>query len=228
MVANIVIQIQKMLTSSSPLLEGHDATNSLNQRSLALPSRRTTLHTQSRTNRTWFSVASLIFNSTILLGLLYGVVVCVATVRGTLMPSNEYCLHTVSVSYNYITFSGEGHGTYHGLKCLNPLRTISTYASGKTFCTDTEIAIGFEKIREECENDGFEFLDWQQVVANITHEAIAQMRVVEFDEVPTGTNTTEPVRLSESFFVRVGNTLVCISRLLLLLKRLTLADDLGI
>ncbi|KAH0028706.1 putative plasma membrane ferric-chelate reductase, partial [Aureobasidium melanogenum] len=124
------------------------------------------------------------------------------------MPSNEYCLHTVSVSYNYITFSGEGHGTYYGPKCLNPLRTISTYASGKTFCTDIEIAIGFEKIREECENDGLEFLDWQQVVANITHDDIARMKVVEFDEIPGGTNTTEPVRLSESFFGRVGNTLM--------------------
>lgn len=144
------------------------------------------------------------------------------------MPSNEYCLHTVSVSYNYITFSGEGYGTYYGPKCNNPLRTISTYASGKTFCTDTEIDIGFEKIREECESDGLEFLDWQQVVANITHDEIAQIRVVEFGEVPAGKNITDPVRLSESFFGRVSNTLVCISRVLLLKKRLTMADDLGI
>ncbi|KAG9857046.1 putative plasma membrane ferric-chelate reductase, partial [Aureobasidium melanogenum] len=34
------------------------------------------------------------------------------------------------------------------------------------------------------------------------------MRVVEFDEIPAGTNTTEPVRLSESFFGRVDNTLM--------------------
>ncbi|KAH0334480.1 putative plasma membrane ferric-chelate reductase, partial [Aureobasidium melanogenum] len=124
------------------------------------------------------------------------------------MPSNEYCLHAVSVSYNYLTFSGEGHGTYYGPKCINPLWTISTYASGKTFCTDDEIAIGFEKIRKECESDGLAFLDWQQVVANITHDDIAQMRVVEFEEVPAGTNITNPVRLSKSFFGRVGNTLM--------------------
>jgi ferric-chelate reductase len=96
------------------------------------------------------------------------------------------------------------------------------------FCTDIELAIGFEKIREECEHDGFESLDWQQLVANITHDDIAHIKVVEFDEIPAGTNTTEPVRLSKTFFGRVGNTLVCISRLLLLLKRLTLTDDLGI
>lgn len=127
------------------------------------------------------------------------------------MPSNEYCLHAVSVSYNYITFSGEGYGTYYGPKCLNPLRTISTYASGKTFCTDDEIFAGFEKIRRECEDDGLEFLDWQQVVANITHDNIAKMRVVEFDEVPAGINITDSVRLSKSFFERVGDTLVCMS-----------------
>lgn len=127
------------------------------------------------------------------------------------MPSSEYCLHSVSVSYNYITFSGEGHGTYYGPKCINPLRTISTYASGKMFCTDTEISIGFEKIRGECESDGLEFLDWQHIIANITRDDIAQMRVIEFDEAPAGTNIIDPVRLSESFFGRVGNTLVCIS-----------------
>jgi len=120
-------------------------------------------------------------------------------------------LHAVSVSYNYITFSGEGYGTYYGPKCLNPLRTISTYASGKTFCTDDEIFAGFEKIRRECEDDGLEFLDWQQVVANITHDNIAKMRVVEFDEVPAGINITDSVRLSKSFFERVGDTLVCMS-----------------
>lgn len=124
------------------------------------------------------------------------------------MPSNEYCLHAVSVSYNYITFSGEGYGTYYGPKCLNPLRTISTYASGKTFCTDKELSIGFETIRKECEDDGLEFLDWQQVVANVTDDDIAQMRVVEFDEVSEGSNVTDPVRLSNSFHERVGNTLV--------------------
>lgn len=173
-------------------------------------------------------MASSIFNSIALLGLLYGVGVCIATIRGTLMPSNEYCLHAVSVSYNYLTFSGEGHGTYYGPKCINPLWTISTYASGKTFCTDNEIAIGFEKIRKECESDGLAFLDWQQVVANITHDDIAQMRVVEFEEVSAGTNITNPVRLSKSFLGRVSNTLVCMSQLLLFSKQLTLADDLGV
>ena len=155
-------------------------------------------------------MASLIFNTTILLGLFYGVRLCISTVQNTLMPSNEYCLHSVSVSYNYITFSGEGYNTYYGPKCLNPLRTISTYASGKTLCTDKEIQIGFEKIRRECEKDDFEFLDWRHVVANITDDDIARMRLVEFDEIPSGTNVTEPVRLAKSFFQRVDNTLVCL------------------
>lgn len=125
------------------------------------------------------------------------------------MPTNEYCLHSVSVSYNYITFSGEGYNTYYGPKCLNRLRTISTYASGKTICTDKEIQIGFEKIRRECENDDLEFLDWRHVVTNITDDDIAGMRIVELDEIPNGTNVTEPVRLAKSFFQRVDNTLVC-------------------
>ncbi|KAH0288442.1 FRE family ferric-chelate reductase [Aureobasidium namibiae CBS 147.97] len=124
------------------------------------------------------------------------------------MPSDEYCIHSVSVSYNYLTFSGEGYNTYYGPKCLNPLRTISTYASGKTLCTDKEIQIGFEKIRRECEKDDFEFLDWRHVVANITDSDIARMRLVEFDEIPSGTNVTEPVRLAKSFFQRVDNTLM--------------------
>lgn len=216
-----------MLTSSSPLLERQDPTDMLNQRPFASP-QKTALRTRSRTNWTWFSVSSFVFNATILLSLLYGVGTCTATIRSTLMPGNEYCLHTVSTSYNYITFTGEGYGTYYGPKCLNPLRTISTYASGKTFCKDKEILIGFEKIRRECEDGGLEFLDWQQVVSIVTDDDIAQMRVVEFNEVPEGTNITDPVRLSNSFFERVGNTLVRISRVLLLSKRLTLADDLGI
>lgn len=130
------------------------------------------------------------------------------TIQSTLMPTNEYCLHSVSVSYNYITFPGEGYNTYNGPKCLNPLRTISTYASGKLLCTDKEIQVGFEKIRRECEKDDLEFLDWRHIVANITDDDIATMRVVEFDETPSGTNVTEPVRLAKSFFQRVDNTLV--------------------
>jgi len=195
-----------MLTSSSPLLNEQDATDPLAQR----PSKRGTPYIRPWIDWTWNSVASLIFNTTILLGLLYGVGLCTSTIQKALMPSNEYCLHSVSVSYNYITFSGEGYNTYYGPKCLNPLRTISTYASGKTLCTDKEIQIGFEKIRRECEKDDFEFLDWRHVVANITGDDIARMRLVEFDEIPSGTNVTEPVRLTKSFFQRVDNTLVCL------------------
>jgi len=195
-----------MLTSSSPLLNEQDLTDPLAQR----PSKRGTPYIRPWIDWTWNSVASLIFNTTILLGLFYGVRLCISTVQNTLMPSNEYCLHSVSVSYNYITFSGEGYNTYYGPKCLNPLRTISTYASGKTLCTDKEIQIGFEKIRRECEKDDFEFLDWRHVVANITDDDIARMRLVEFDEIPSGTNVTEPVRLAKSFFQRVDNTLVCL------------------
>ncbi|KAG2168769.1 hypothetical protein JADG_008508 [Aureobasidium aubasidani] len=114
----------------------------------------------------------------------------------------------LSVSYNYITFAGDGYGTYNGPKCLNPLRTISTYASGKTFCTEKEIQVGFDKIRKECNNEDLEFLNWQELVANVTEGDIAGMRVVEFDELPTGMNITEPVRLSRSFLDRVGNTLM--------------------
>lgn len=195
-----------MLTSSSPLLEGQNASNQLSQRSFAAP--RNKSYSLSRTNWSWTSVASTIINTTTILALLYGVGICVSTIKGTLMPSNEYCLHSVSVSYNYITFAGDGYGTYNGPKCLNPLRTISTYASGKTFCTEKEIQVGFDKIRKECNNEDLEFLDWQELVANVTEGDIAGMRVVEFDELPTGMNITEPVRLSRSFLDRVGNTLV--------------------
>jgi len=195
-----------MLTSSSPLLNEQDARDLLARR----PSKRGTPYTRPWIDWTWNSVASLIFNITILLGLFYGVGLCISIVQNTLLPSNEYCLHSVSVSYNYITFSGKGYNTYYGPKCLNPLRTISTYASGKMLCTDKEIQIGFEKIRRECEKDDFEFLDWRHIVANITDNDIASMRLVEFDEIPSGTNVTEPVRLAKSFFQRVDNTLVCL------------------
>lgn len=195
-----------MLTSSSPLLEEQDASNQLSQRSFAAP--RNKSYPLSRTNWSWTSVASTILNTTMILALLYGVGICVSTIKGTLMPSNEYCLHSVSVSYNYITFTGDGYGTYNGPKCLNPLRTISTYASGKTFCTENEIQVGFDKIRRECNKEDLEFLDWQELVADVTEEVIAGMRVVEFDELLTGTNITEPVRLSRPFLDRVRNTLV--------------------
>jgi hypothetical protein len=209
-----------MLTSSSPLLNGQDVTDPLAQTQFSIQERKKP-RARSRADWTWISVASSIFNTTILLGLLYGVGICISTIRNTLMPTNEYCLHSISVSYNYITFSGEGYNTYYGPRCLNPLRTISTYASGKTLCTDKEIKVGFEKIRRE-------FLDWRHVVANITDDDIAKMRVVEFDEIPTGTNITEPVRLSKSFFRRVGNTLVCPLQLLSRFRQLTSIDDLGV
>jgi len=196
----------KMLTSSSPLLEEQDASNQLSHRSFGAP--RNKSYSLSRTNWSWTSVASTILNTTMILALLYGVGICVSTIKNTLMPSNEYCLHSVSVSYNYITFAGDGYGTYNGPKCLNPLRTISTYASGKTFCTENEIQVGFDKIRRECNKEDLEFLDWQELVADVTEEVIAGMRVVEFDELPTETNITEPVRLSRPFLDRVRNTLV--------------------
>jgi hypothetical protein len=196
-----------MFDSSSPLLNGQNVTDSSTQPPFAIP-KRATPQTRSRTEWTWIYAVSFFFNTTILLGLLYGVGLCVGTIQNTLMPANQYCLNSVSVAYNYITFSGEGYNTYYGPKCLNPLRTISTYASGTTFCTDKEIQIGFEKIRKECEKEELEFLDWRHIVANITNDDIAKMRVVEFDGIPTGENVTEPIRLSEAFFHRVGNTLV--------------------
>jgi hypothetical protein len=216
-----------MLDSSSPLLNGQNVTGPSTQRPFAMP-RRATPQPRSRTEWTWISVVSFIFNATILLGLLYGVRICVGTVQKTLMPTNEYCLNSVSVSYNYITFSGEGYNTYYGPRCLNPLRTISTYASGKTFCTDKEIHVGFAKIRKECEKDELEFLDWRHIIANITNDDIAKMRVVEFDEIPTGKNVTEPIRLSEAFFQRVGNTLVCLPHLSPRFSPLTSSDNLGV
>jgi hypothetical protein len=197
-----------MLTSSSPLLDGQDVTDTLTQ-TLFTGARKSSSLIRSRIGWTWVSLASLVFNATILLGLLYGVGLCIATIQESLMPTNEYCLNSVSISYNYITFSGEGYNTYNGPKCLNPLRTISTYASGKTFCTDKEIDIGFDKIRKDCEKNELEFLDWRRVVANITSDDITKMRTVDFDKIPTGQNVTEPVRLSEAFFRRVDNTLVC-------------------
>jgi hypothetical protein len=216
-----------MLTSSSPLLDGREATDSSTGRPSAC-AKRSSLLGRSRIGWTWISVASLTLNTTILLGLLYGVGTCIATIKKTLMPTNEYCLNSVSVSYNYITFSGEGYNTYNGPKCLNPLRTISTYASGTTFCTDKEIEIGFEKIRRDCAKDELEFLDWRHVVANVTNDDITRMRVVDFDEIPTGQNVTNPIRLSEAFFQRVDNTLVSLVQLLSNFKKLTPTDGLGV
>jgi hypothetical protein len=216
-----------MLTSASPLLDDRDVTNLFIQRSLA-SAKRSSSSVRSRNGWTWISVASLILNTTILLGLLYGVGICVATIRKTLVPANEYCLNSVSVSYNYITFSGEGYNTYYGPKCLNPLRTISTYASGKTFCTEKEIEIGFEKIRKDCEKDELEFLDWRHLVANITNDDITKMRIVDFDEIPTGNNVTKSVRISESFFQRVDDTLVRLPQSLSSSSQLTFTDGLGV
>jgi hypothetical protein len=216
-----------MFDSSSPLLNGQNVTDPSTQ-ILSAISMRAKPQIRSRTEWTWISVVSSIFNTTILIGLLYGVGICVGTIQKTLMPTNEYCLHSVSVSYNYITFSGEGYNTYYGPKCLNPLRTISTYASGKTFCTDKEIQIGFEKIRKECEKEELEFLDWRHIVANVTDDNIARMKVVEFDEIPTGENVTEPIRLSEAFFHRVDNTLVCLPQLLFRFRQLTFTEHLGV
>jgi hypothetical protein len=124
------------------------------------------------------------------------------------MPANEYCLHTISSSYNYITFTGEGYGTYRGLRCLNPLRIASTYATGRTVCTEKEIYAGFERIRRECEKNEYTFPDWQKLTANVTDDDIMHMRIVDFEEVPRGTNITEPIRLSKEFIERIGNTLV--------------------
>jgi hypothetical protein len=216
-----------MFDSSSPLLNGQSVTETPTQSPYKV-TKWSKPPTRSRIDWTWISVVSLIFNTTILLGLLYGVGICIATIQKTLMPINEYCLNSVSVSYNYITFPGEGYNTYYGPKCLNPLRTISTYASGKTFCTDKEIHVGFEKIRKECEKDELEFLDWRHIVANITNDDIAKMRVVEFDEIPTGKNVTEPIRLSEALFQRVSNTLVCLPHLSPRFSPLTSSDNLGV
>lgn len=157
----------------------------------------------------WSLVASIVFNSAIIITLLYGFGICLGTINATLMPVNEYCLHTVSTSYNYLTFAGEGYGSFFGPTCLNPLRITSTYASGKTFCTEREIDVGFEKIRKDCEKRDYEFLDWRKVVANITDDDVVNMRVVEFEDVPSIGNLTEPVLLSKPFYQRVGNTLVC-------------------
>ena len=195
-----------MLTSSSPLLEGrHVGVSSERVSHIA-----STEQSQRPSTKMWkrVSMPSLILNLVILSALIYGAGVSFGKIWANLLPTNQYCLHSVSTSYNYLTFSGPGYGSFYGPKCLNPTRIVSTFASGKTFCTDREIDIGFEKIREECEHQSFEFPNWRELTANITDDDIAQMRVVDFGEIPPMVNTTEPVRVSEPFFERVDTTLV--------------------
>ena len=200
------LEAERTLSPESPLLDGRGVADPFTQEhhtSLATGQPGKALSIRRRR-----SIKSIIFNLTILTALVYGSKLCINTIQDTLQPKNQWCLNSVSTSYNYLTFTGAGYGSWAGPKCQNHKRIISTYASGKVFCSDPEIVAGFERIREDCRHNEMEFPDWRKVVENVSDEDIRGMRVVEFGEIPSMENVTEPVILSRAFFDRVDATLV--------------------
>lgn len=124
---------------------------------------------------------------------------------------DELCVAAVYTAYNYISFAGvptTGKGKWES-QCRNPLKVASIYAASEIYCSERERAVGLTQLAEQCQEFGnLELLPKEAVAENLTEDAIANMKRVDYQELSRGEPADAPVLLSASYFDLMFNTLV--------------------
>ncbi|OJJ45856.1 hypothetical protein ASPZODRAFT_160065 [Penicilliopsis zonata CBS 506.65] len=131
----------------------------------------------------------------------------VSAAHSSTTPRNERCINAIASAYNFFTFAGLPNRGRWEPGCQNRLHVISIYASAEVYCSDeSDRVAGLAALARECQHHGLEFLPRDVLAANLTEEAIMNMRVVDYMEVPRGEVVDQPVLLSSGFFGRILRT----------------------
>ncbi|KAJ5247802.1 hypothetical protein N7468_002785 [Penicillium chermesinum] len=123
---------------------------------------------------------------------------------GNFVPVNERCVTAIFSAYNYIAFAGIPAKGMWATRCQNPLQVTSIYAASDLYCGDAERAAGLARLKTECEQFGHcDLLPRDAVAENLTENAIRNMRIVDYFDVPRGELMNAPVIISASYFSRI-------------------------
>ena len=125
------------------------------------------------------------------------------------IPKNERCVTAVYTALNYLSFEAVPENGYWETRCRNPLKVTSIYAASETYCHGRELAAGLHQLESLCrEFAPADLLSRDELAENLTEDALHQMRVVDYLEVPRGEFLNEPVIISKSYYDRVLRTVV--------------------
>jgi hypothetical protein len=108
-----------------------------------------------------------------------------------------------------VSFEGSDPEDYWGMTCTNPLKLISMYASAKLYCTQREIAAGFQLLASYCEEYGMvSLIPMSDFDANLTDASIESYPFLDLVDLDPTVNLTTPVRLTRDFFELSRRTVV--------------------
>ena len=103
--------------------------------------------------------------------------------------------------YGNFEWPGDYYGRYYAQLCQEPNAVVSIYASVYTYCSAVEIDYGIKSLGEYCEKYGkIPLAPASQFAANLTKEAIAQIRVLNQDDVVEESNVTAPFVVAPAWF----------------------------
>ena len=126
-----------------------------------------------------------------------------------LLPETEGCVTIVYTAVGFISFSGSRDVGRWQTTCLNPLKVVSIYAASEVFCDEGERVAGLASLDDLCRRYvDAALLPREQFAVNLTEDAIREMRVVEYLEIPNSEPVESPVLISERYYGQVSRTLV--------------------
>lgn len=142
-----------------------------------------------------------------------GIFIGARGVQGETLAKDELCVTAIFSAYNYISFQGDPAKGMWDARCRNPLKVTSIYASSERYCRDGERLTGLAQLAKLCQEVGHrELLSRDSVAENLTREAVRDMRVVDYLELSRADYQQSPVLLSASYYHRMFDTIVRITK----------------
>lgn len=103
--------------------------------------------------------------------------------------------------YGNFEWPGDYYGSYYGQVCQEPNAVVSIYASVYTYCTEEEIEFGIKSLSDYCEKYGeIPLAPASEFAANLTKEAISQIRVLNQDDLVEDSNVTAPFVVAPAWY----------------------------
>jgi hypothetical protein len=136
-------------------------------------------------------------------------VVFFASLADSTLKKDQVCFDAVYEAYEELVFAGNAPDDYWIMTCTNPLKLVSMYASGITYCTEHEISSGTALLAQYClEYGDVGLIPISNFAENLTAEHIRTIKVVDYGEIPATENITVPILLSQSYYALSYRTVV--------------------
>ena len=119
------------------------------------------------------------------------------------------CLQGIVAATGQFIFNATD--SYYNNYCHGELFLTSVYAAAKTFCTPEEIRAGSASVGKTCTDYGFTTLSpYEEFESRLTASFIAELPVVNFEDVALNPMRNTSIIISESFYKTGVDTFVCI------------------